>query len=66
MTQKKANSKLNRKELQRLREIMEHEVDLDMEVLADTGYSWKEACENLRLLRNDKLLLEKLVKAVLA
>jgi len=62
----KANPKLSRKELERLRAIMDHEVDLDMELLADTGYSWKEACQNLRVLRDDKLLLQKLVKAVLA
>jgi hypothetical protein len=56
--------KLSKKETERLREVLHHEVKLDMEACADTGHSWKQACDNLRLLRSDSVLLEKLVRAL--
>jgi hypothetical protein len=51
---------LTPKEWQRLREILRHEVTLDLDVLEDLGYCWKEACENLKLLRADRRLQWKL------
>ncbi len=52
-------------DLKRLKDIMDREVDLDLQALVDLGFSWKEACANLKELRYDKALLTKIVKAIL-
>lgn len=56
--------KMNRKELKRLLEVMRQATDLDLELLEDLSYSWKEACENLRLLRDDRRISRKLLREI--
>ncbi len=52
----KNETSLKKKDLLRIMQVLASEIDLSKEVLADTGYSWKDACANLRLLRNDRNL----------